>query len=375
MTALIFQRVARNYACNGYYPTDAATLLGVFGALSFNPQTQHYRLLDPCCGEGSALAEIAHHVERRCKNSTEVTSYGVEYASTRAREAKRHLDHVVHADIQACSISKRRFGLLFLNPPYGDLNSDSYEGAAGPHQGRNRLEKLFLEQCTPYLQSKGVLVYIIPDMALDRETLMTLTRDYTQLSIYKAPERRFRQLVIFGYRNGASVRESDEKAVAHFLDIARRDKFEVLPSLSNMRYDVPGSMVRRDDKFQFLASRLNEDDIIEYLNANPGMWATFQHDFGQRNVIRQRPLKPLSPWHTALALAAGLIGGVVTSKDGLQMIVKGATRKVGVPRVTTDHNHETGVVTTTEEITESFSPSIRGVVLSKERRGEIIDIT
>ena len=52
--ALMFSRLANNFAKNGYYPTDELTLGRILQALdSTAVQTT---ILDPCCGEGVALA-------------------------------------------------------------------------------------------------------------------------------------------------------------------------------------------------------------------------------------------------------------------------------------------------------------------------------
>ena len=61
--ALIFQRLARNFIKNGYFPTDELSLTRILSHIA--PAEEHglIRLLDPCCGEGTALAELAHHLK------------------------------------------------------------------------------------------------------------------------------------------------------------------------------------------------------------------------------------------------------------------------------------------------------------------------
>lgn len=53
--ALMFPRLARNFAKNGYYPTDEATLERTLGALASGDGSMC--ILDPCAGEGVAIAE------------------------------------------------------------------------------------------------------------------------------------------------------------------------------------------------------------------------------------------------------------------------------------------------------------------------------
>ena len=58
--ALMFPRLARNYAKDGYFPTDNDTLQRVLNALS--PSLGEMRIIDPFAGEGVAIAECKHHL-------------------------------------------------------------------------------------------------------------------------------------------------------------------------------------------------------------------------------------------------------------------------------------------------------------------------
>ena len=89
----------------------------VIQALEFKGAQSNW--LDPCCGEGSALAEIQHALSTE---DTSINTYGVEYNEARAWHAKQLLDHCIHGDLRDCMISARQYGFLFLNPPYGDAD-------------------------------------------------------------------------------------------------------------------------------------------------------------------------------------------------------------------------------------------------------------
>lgn len=58
--ALIFSRLAHNFVKAGYFPTDEVTLERIGQMLRLAP-AGNVRMLDPCCGEGTALADT------RCK--------------------------------------------------------------------------------------------------------------------------------------------------------------------------------------------------------------------------------------------------------------------------------------------------------------------
>ncbi|VFT14992.1 O-methyl transferase family protein [Pseudomonas aeruginosa] len=97
------------------------------------------------------------------------------------------VDHCLHADLMDTMVSKQSFGLLWLNPPYGDLS----KGRQRQHRLIRarvvaRLEKLFYQRSLSLLQYGGVLVFIVPGYVLDAELVGWLTRHYTDLRIYRA---------------------------------------------------------------------------------------------------------------------------------------------------------------------------------------------
>ena len=83
--ALMFARLAHNFARNGYYPTDETTLERALLALAPSPNGK-MRIFDPCAGEGAALAETAHALGR-----DRVEAYAVEYDQERAEHCKNLL--------------------------------------------------------------------------------------------------------------------------------------------------------------------------------------------------------------------------------------------------------------------------------------------
>ncbi|MEL7904134.1 DUF6094 domain-containing protein, partial [Pseudomonas aeruginosa] len=191
--ALMFPRLARNFAKNGYYPTDEPTLERALNALM--PSDGPMCILDPCAGEGVAIAEAAHALGRE-----QAKAFAVEFDAERARHARGLVDHCLHADLMDTMVSKQSFGLLWLNPPYGDLSKDVNGNIGYQGQGRARLEKLFYQRSLSLLQYGGVLVFIVPGYVLDAELVGWLTRHYTDLRIYRAVETQFKQVVIFGRR-------------------------------------------------------------------------------------------------------------------------------------------------------------------------------
>lgn len=130
--ALMFPRLAKNFAKNGYFPTDEPTLERVLTALAPSPGSMC--IIDTCAGEGVAIAEVAHALGHE-----NVDVYAVEYDNERAAHAKLLADHCLHSDLNDTIISRQSCGLAWLNPPYGDLVRD--QAGNFVFKGRARLEK------------------------------------------------------------------------------------------------------------------------------------------------------------------------------------------------------------------------------------------
>ncbi len=243
--ALMFPRLARNFAKNGYYPTDEPTLERALNALM--PSDGPMCILDPCAGEGVAIAEASHALGRE-----QAKAFAVEFDAERARHARGLVDHCLHADLMDTMISKQSFGLLWLNPPYGDLSKDVNGNIGYQGQGRARLEKLFYQRSLSLLQYSGVLVFIVPGYVLDAELVGWLTRHYTDLRIYRAVETQFKQVVIFGRRvRQRELAPDGVKAVRNLLlqvGLGEVEAEELPSEWPFLPYIVPaGAFLPRDD--------------------------------------------------------------------------------------------------------------------------------
>ena len=351
--ALIFPRLARNFICNGYFPTDEVTLERILGALDADgPQL---RILDPCCGEGTALAEVRRHLGD-C--GAAVSALGVEFDRDRAWHAKRLLDTVLHADVADVFVSGRSIGLMFLNPPYGQAIADN----AGTGEGRrtDRLELQFLRRTLSWVQPGGILVLIVPHTIFDEELATLIARNFTRVTWWQAPETRFRQCVLFGVKRRAA-------GIHHALagQLAAMGKGTLPPVLPEdwceEPYRVPNAIEAAD--FAFNAIRLNGPELAGELErlAESTLWPQFGQHFATAEAPPRRPLRDLTDWHLALALAAGQLGGFVTSRTGRTLLIKGATYKGKKVRTEVEEGGD-GKFTETRIATDVFVPTIRARV-------------
>lgn len=118
----------------GYYPTDPDNIDLLLRGIKF-PEGVTTNLLDPCCGCGKALRQLAQ--------GNNCYAYGVELDESRAEEAQTRLHRVGFGSFFHSSISREAFHLLFLNPPYLSVINES--------GGRSRHEKRFLIESLPAL--------------------------------------------------------------------------------------------------------------------------------------------------------------------------------------------------------------------------------
>ncbi|MFG6935544.1 DUF6094 domain-containing protein [Burkholderia pseudomallei] len=350
--ALMFPRLARNFIKNGYFPTDEGTLERVLSALV--PSAGPMCILDPCAGEGVAIAEAAHALGRDWARA-----YAVEYDAERAIHARQLVDRCLHGDLMDTIISRQTFGLLWLNPPYGDLSRDASGNLGYQGQGRARLEKLFYQRSLPLLQYDGVLVFIVPGYILDAELVGWLTRHFADLRIYRAVDTQFKQVVIFGRRvrqrdqavDGAKAIRSQLLAIGHG-DV---DADELPVTWPFEPYTVPVSPAEPEHFYRVTLDPAQFEDEVQRLQ---GLWPLVETHLGAAQQALRPPARALSQWHLALALAAGAISGVVTSRTGKVLVVKGDTHKEKTLQ-TEYTERDDGSIAETRILTDKFVPVIR----------------
>ncbi|MFW7343939.1 DUF6094 domain-containing protein [Pollutimonas sp. H1-120] len=367
--ALMFPRLARNFAKNGYYPTDEATLERTLNALA--PSDGPMCILDPCAGEGVAIAEAAHALGRE-----HVTAYAVEYDQERANHARRLVDRCIHGDLMDTLITRQCFGLLWLNPPYGDLARDANGNMGYEGRGRARLEKLFYQKTLPQLQYGGVLVFIIPVYVLDQEMVGWLTRHFTDLSVYRAVDTQFKQVVVFGRRvRQRELAGDDAKSIrTRLLQVGQAEiEAQELPAVwTALPYSIPAAQA---EPAHFYRISMEPAQFAEEVQRLQGLWPSSETHLGAAQQSMRPPARGLSHWHLALALAAGAISGVVQSKSGRTLAVKGDTYKQKAT-ATEYRERDDGSVAETRILTDKFVPVIRAWDLTPDSAtlGQILTI-
>lgn len=369
--ALMFSRLARNFIKNGYFPTDAETLQRILRLLQ--PSEKPMRLLDPCCGEGAALADLAQSLAERSASKPRIDALGIEFDRERAWHAKNLLTRAIHADVHDVIIKPRSISALFLNPPYGFGVSDG-ANARQSHERAERLERTFLKKTVPWLMPGGVLIYIVPYYALDGEIRSFLARNFTGLRFWMAPEQQFKQCVIFGIK-ARSIQPRKETLEMLCQAQAGQLLNQVLPeSWDEELFKVPA--IVEGSAFDFHAVRMDGEQLADELRRWQGslLWNGFEACFNQARAEHRRPLREMTKWHLALALAAGQVTGCIRSKTGRIFLVKGDTFKKKERIASTDVD-EQGNVSQTIVMLDKFVPAINAIEFTPDHRlGQIVKI-
>ena len=302
-------------AKGGFYPTPDR-VVDLIAELIHTPTGYYHRdrdtlrILDPCCGAGEALAQLAERLDR--PNAMSIETYGVELHRDRAEDAARRLDRALAADLFATSIANGAFGLLYLNPPYDWDQKDK------------RVEHAFLTHCTRYLADGGLLINIVPRQRL-AVSARYLSTHYGRMRCwaFPDPEREvFDQVVLFGYRKTDPVPEAHaEKRVLEW----SFGESETLRSHPYPEFSPPTTL-----SGDILFATRTVDPVAAAAEARrTGLWASTEitDTLWPARDNRTRPLMPLRRGHMAMLVAAGFLDNLTLEADGRRILVKGRTSK------------------------------------------------
>ena len=296
----------------GYYPTDPDNIDLLLHGIQF-PAGVTTNLLDPCCGCGKALRQLAQ--------GNNCYTYGVELDENRAQEAQTRLHRVGFGSFFHSRISHEAFHLLFLNPPYLSVLNEN--------GGRSRHEKRFLIESLPFLTLGGLLIYIIPYDRLTPDICRILQDNFEDLSVWRFTDsefKKFKQVAILGKRKRRDVEPQDT---------AWLERFGVMPDTIPYRADLPeGKYAIPAQPLMvntFKGEKFNQKELEQQLRRSDSftqMMARSELDSGIK-----RPLLPLSISQIGLIGGSGMINGLIQCDS--PHIIKGRIVKV-VRRETED---------------------------------------
>jgi len=305
------------------------------------------RLLDPCCGRGKTLSNLAE--------GTPGKTYGIELDHLRAVVARNKLSCVLWGDaLTETRVSPASFSLLYLNPPY------DYEMAL--NSKAERLEVKFLKRYTSVLQKDGWLVLVIPYTIL-KFCAVILARHFDMLQVFSFPEdefQAFKQCVILGRKRPLVSKGQARKTQSSLVWLANRkadDFLTIAPQLDKATGIIVPSP--RGTLATFKSWRVDPLEIIPMVHKY-GLMDDILNDLVPRQCNSIRPLAPLENGHLALMLAGGYMNGEI-ELSGKRLVIKGVVRKSEkVQRVTENAAGDTTVITR-----DQYMPTVKAIDMEK----------
>jgi len=329
----------------GFYPTPPTVVECIANWLD---TTGHKAIaLDPCCGAGAALAQVANA-------HPSLETYGVEISADRAAVAREVLDYALCAPWSDVTFTNRTASLLWLNPPYDWEEHVTDE--SGKHE---RKEYTFLRNTTPRLVKEGVLVYIIPQNRIDHKIARYLAGHYHSLAGYCFPDgeyEAFRQVVIFGLKRDKhdSAQQEQTATIAAW----KTQDLAPLPETTSVPYIIPPSG-KQPRFFRFI---IPDDELVK-LGTKVGV-AAFDEVIAAAQAQEQAltPAMPLKMGHVAMLMAAGLLGTMQID----DLLVKGRVVKqiaqVSEPDPTDEHPERVKVTEREQFVTQVTTVTRDGLI-------------
>ena len=300
-SAAVIGRLMNNVKM-GYYPTAPDNISLILRGVRF-PEGVTTNLLDPCCGCGKALRQLAQ--------GNNCYAYGVELDESRAEEAQTRLHRVGFGSFFYSRISHEAFHLLFLNPPYLSVLNES--------GGRAWHEKRFLIESLCHLAYGGLLIYVIPYYRLTQDICRVLCDNFDGLTVWRFTDGEFKQIAVMGIRKRRDMEPSDALWLEQYtVDPA------AIPSLTELPEDKYALPAQPLEVPVFKGEKFNRKELEQQLRRSGSfaqLMARSELDGGVKH-----PLLPLSIGQIGLIGGSGMINGLIECDT--PHVIKGRIVKV-----------------------------------------------
>ena len=289
----------------GYYPTDPDNISLLLRGIQF-PEGVTTNLLDPCCGCGKALRQVAQ--------GNNCYAYGVELDESRAAEAQTRLHRVGFGSFFYSRVSHEAFHLLFLNPPYLSVLNES--------GGRARHEKKFLVESLCHLMYGGLLIYVIPYYRMTQDICRILCDNFDDLTVWRFTDcefKKFKQIAVLGIRKHRDSELSDALWLEQYTSNPA-----AIPNLTELPEDRYGLQAQTLEVPVFKGEKFNQKELEQQLHHSGSfsqMLARSELDSGVKH-----PLLPLSIGQIGLIGGSGMINGLIECDS--PHVIKGRIVKV-----------------------------------------------
>lgn len=291
------------------------------------------RVLDPCAGEGVALATLAEKLG--------LDPFGVELHEGRAKAARETVNQLIatriakdesdttastttrilHDSYLSLVTSRGGYNLLYVNPPYDHDDEDG------------RLEYQWLVHTRSWLQPGGLLIWVVPQHMLRfRKATRYILSWYDRVQVYRFPDDtydQFRQIVLFGVHRPKAV-TPDGKMVEKLAQLAvGKEMLAPLTAAPEPVYTLLSLAVKKG-QFKFRSHFVDPADALAEAwqlgaSAKPAWREHLDPDSAH---VTLRPLTPLKIGHMNSVIAAGHLNNQVLADGDERLLIKGRNYKV-----------------------------------------------
>jgi hypothetical protein len=356
----------------GFYPASPVAIEALLKHLSpcANPvKRPDTYILDPCCGEGAAIQQIAEGL-----GVAEDNVYCVELDAGRVEATKARMPqaHVLGpASYIGTQITGFSFGLAYVNSPF-----DNELG------GGRREEQTFAQIAVRQLMAGGVLVLVCPiHVVIGKRTFVEyLDSALEETCIYKFPDghRHYKEIVVIGKKRKVSLPSSAleqhgclHQMRAQYGGYVREENIPALgqPQPVHWRNGYPSYDRETDLRVWevqwgyrpgvFKKTAFTDEELTEAIQSSPLNTLLDEVPIPPP----KRPPLPLDKGHLGLILASGMLDGVVEGPHGPH-VVRGSSTKVqyhNKEQSRSEFNEATGAVTTKDVFSQRMVTIIRAV--------------
>ncbi len=378
----------------GFYPTPPLVVRAIARRLAAMSRDARFRILDPCAGDGKALALFVQRLREQHEREHgrwvdfSAETYGIEIQAMLAPQAEEQLARVLETSFFTTTLSHgdssdRGWQCIFLNPPYDD-DTDAAKG-----EKKEREEFKFLKRATLLLSANGILVYIIPQYILRRrEIARFLAQHYEQHCCFRFPDEQwrppgsaaevcmyeqFKQVVFIGRKRPKALpyAADDEELnrlmaqIEEWVNMGDLLTPIAVESATTIQYAIPNAPPV--ELRYFLKGSFDPDAAAtaagqfsaKTKRPKGGVWA--REDYWAARFPNPRkvglsvghPLHKFKRGYLIVFAVAGLLNrAVLTGRDGRRILVKGHTRK------TTHYSCQEDEWEKVEKVTDRFESSL-----------------
>ncbi len=308
----------------GYFPIppEAMAFLVKFIAPPSDPAA--VRLLDPCCGQGAAIKQLAGAL-RVPESNVYATEIDLKRGAL-AAEAMPHANVIPLCDFTTSEVSRECMSAAWVNPPYDDEIN-----------GGMREEETFFRRACDAVCIGGLIMLALPEKQIRYNSNLqgAIMRRCKSLSLIRYPKdhRKYGEVVVFAVKRKWTM-EDIEKDKKKEWSREIRD-VETIGDAKKMEgvYQLPAV----DGPPKRFAKGGYTDAEIAYAMLHSPVKASFR---APKPRPQPRPGLQLGAGQRALVLAGGFLNRTL-AKDGQTILIKASSYKEQFVKDRTEEEIET----------------------------------